>query len=82
VSRGTSNTDHSGYHETITRFYVWVIDQFLQTADRSDGIDQLAEDLIRRRGEKDLPFRYYSRELLFSVLARRQWVEPDLAPMK
>jgi hypothetical protein len=82
VSCGTMNTDHSGYHETITRFYVWVIDQFLRSADRQQGIDQLAQDLIHQCGDKSLPLRYYSRERLFSVLARRQWIEPDLAAMK
>jgi hypothetical protein len=79
---GESNTDHSGYHETITRFYVWIIGRFLQSADRSLRIDRLEEELIRRYGEKSLPLRYYSRERLFSVLARRQWVEPDLAPLE
>jgi hypothetical protein len=79
---GVANTDHSGYHETITAFYVWVIGQFLRSADRSRGIDQLAEELIRQCGEKTLPLRYYSRERLFSVLARRHWVEPDLAPLE
>jgi hypothetical protein len=81
TSRGTANTDSSGYHETITRFYVWVIGQFLRSADRQKAIDQLAEELIRRCGDKCLPLRYYSRERLFSVLARRQWVGPDLAAM-
>jgi len=82
VSCGRMNTDHSGYHETITRFYVWVIGQFLRSADRSRGIDQLAEELIRHWGEKELPLRYYSRARLFSVLAGREWVEPDLAPLE
>jgi hypothetical protein len=81
ASRGTPNTDHSGYHETITRFYVWVIGRFLRWADRQNGIDQLAEDLIHQYGEKSLPLRYYSHERLFSVLARREWIEPDLAPL-
>jgi hypothetical protein len=82
VSQGGVNTDHSGYHETITRFYVGVIERYLHSADRSQGVDRLAEDLIRRHGEKELPLRYYSRERLFSVLARREWVEPDLAPLE
>jgi hypothetical protein len=82
VSRGTMNTDHSGYHETITRFYVWVIGQFLESADRQKGIDPLAEELIHRCGEKSLPLRYYSRDRLFSTLARRQWIEPDLAALE
>jgi hypothetical protein len=82
VASGVANTDHAGYHETITRFYVWVIDRFLQSADRRRTVDQLAEDLIRRWGDKDLPLRYYSHERLFSVLARRQWVGPDVAAME
>jgi hypothetical protein len=82
ASRGTMNTDHSGYHETITRFYVYVIAKFLRSADRQKEIDQLAEELIRQCGDKNLPLQYYSRERLSSVLARRQWIEPDLAPME
>ncbi|MEM7535068.1 MAG: hypothetical protein AAF639_23030, partial [Chloroflexota bacterium] len=31
--------------------------------------------------DKDLLFRFYSKELLFSVSARREWVEPDLQPL-
>jgi hypothetical protein len=79
---GVSNTDHAGYHETITRFYVRVIDRFLQSADRCRPVDRLAEDLIRGWGERSLLQRYYSRERLFSVLARRQWVGPDLAALE
>lgn len=82
VACGVANTDHGGYHETITRFYVRVIDRFLQSADRQRPLDQLAEDLIRQWGDRELPLRYYSRGRLFSVLARRQWVEPDVAAIE
>jgi hypothetical protein len=30
-------------------------------------------------GRRDWPLRFYSRELLFSVEARRNFVEPDVA---
>jgi hypothetical protein len=79
ASCGTQNTDHSGYHETITRFYVHIIDGFLRTADRCRPVDRLAEDLIERYGDRNLPLRHYTRERLFSVQARRQWIEPDVA---
>jgi hypothetical protein len=82
VSRGGVNTDSAGYHETITRFYVWVIDRFVRSVDRSRSVDELAEELIARWGDKELPLRYYSRSRLFSVLARREWVEPDLVPLE
>jgi hypothetical protein len=78
-SVGTPNSDTSGYHETITRFYVSLIAWFASGQDRSDPLDALARRLIEKYGDRDLPFRYYSRDRLFSVEARRGWVEPDLA---
>jgi len=32
-------------------------------------------------GKRGWPLRFYSRELLFSVAARRNFVPPDLAPL-
>jgi hypothetical protein len=81
VATGVANTDHAGYHETITRFYVGVIHRFLQSANHDCTVDQLADDLIQRWGDRGLPLRYYSRDRLFSVSARRQWVGPDLATL-
>lgn len=80
-SVGTANTDTSGYHETITRFYVTVIDRFLSTADRSLDPDALAEQLIDAHGDRRLPLHHYSESRLFSPVARRSWVEPDLRPI-
>lgn len=80
-SVGTANTDTSGYHETITRFYVIVIDRFLSTADRSLGLDALARQLIDAYGDRRLPLHHYSESRLFSPVARRSWVEPDLRPV-
>jgi hypothetical protein len=77
-SVGTQNTDTSGYHETITRFYVTVIDRFLAANDRAMPLDDLAARLLAEYGDRRLPMRYYSEGRLFSVVARRSWVEPDL----
>lgn len=80
-SVGTSNTDTSGYHETITRFCVVVIDRFLTTADRALDLDVLAEQLIATYGDRRLPLHHYSEKRLFSPVARRAWIEPDLRPI-
>ncbi|MFN2376107.1 MAG: hypothetical protein ABR538_06200 [Candidatus Binatia bacterium] len=80
-SHGVANTETGGYHETITRFYVWRIATFLDTAGRERPVDELAEELVRVHGDKELPLRYWSRERLFSAEARRNWVEPDLRPL-
>ncbi len=79
---GGANTPTAGYHETITRFYVWVVDAYLKTADRGRPVDELADGLIDACGARDLPFRFYTRELLQSTEARLSWVEPDLRPLE
>jgi hypothetical protein len=80
-STGVLNTATAGYHETITRLYVVVIRHFVNSIDPRRPIDDLAEELIARCGERELPLRYYTRERLFSVVARLGWVEPDLQPL-
>jgi hypothetical protein len=77
---GVENSDDSGYHETITRFYVWRIARFVAAADRGRPIDDLADELIQLLGDGSAPLEYYSRAQLMSVAARRGWVEPDLRP--
>lgn len=79
---GVVNSDESGYHETITRFWVHRIDGFLRRADRAAPIDELAASLIAESGNKRLLRAFYSQERLESVAARREWVEPDLRPLK
>lgn len=79
-AHGTPNTDQGGYHETITRFYLIWIDQFVASL-RESAFEVLAEKLVAAAGS-NLPLQYYSRQRLFSIQARREWVEPDLAPLK
>lgn len=78
VACGIENTETQGYHETITRFYVCLIDQFIQQTDCSQPIDLLGDELINLYGDKSLLFKYYSRDRLMSKQARLNWVEPDL----
>jgi len=37
--------------------------------------------LLSSRGRRDLPLQFYSKERLFSVHARRGFIEPDLASL-
>lgn len=78
-SVGTMNTDDSGYHETVTAFYVKAIAAAIAGRDPDMALDDLAALVIERIGAREYPLRFYSKERLFSVEARRQWVEPDLA---
>lgn len=78
---GTPNTDDSGYHETITIFYIWFIDRFLTHTDRQRPLAEIVYELLAKHSDRNLPLQYYSRERLMSVAARREWLEPDLLPL-
>jgi hypothetical protein len=75
---GVETTKTSGYHETITVFYIRAIRKFLSTANRDCTLAALANSLINICGDKNLPLEYYSRERLMSWEARTAWLEPDL----
>jgi hypothetical protein len=79
-SVGTANTDSSGYHETITRLYVTAIAAHVEQHRHAPLLESLALLLASPLARSDWPLRYYSPERLFSVAARREWLEPDLAP--
>jgi hypothetical protein len=76
-SVGTRNTEDSGYHETITRLYVDGIARHIaENAGQpfEVGLKRLLASPLRSR---DWPLTYYTSHRLFSVEARREWVEPD-----
>ncbi len=82
ASVGGVNSDTEGYHETITRSFLHGVRLFLERADTSEPLHMLVNELlISPMGRRDWPLRFYSRELLFSVEARRWHVPPDLAVM-
>ncbi len=81
AAHGGVTTPTSGYHETITRAYMRLIQRFARE-DRGDGgWTARVERLMERHGEKDHLLRYYSRDRLMSPEARFGWVEPDLLPL-
>jgi hypothetical protein len=81
VATGGVNTDSVGYHETITRFYVWLVNQCVRNGKLTGGLADRVNGLYARYGGRDLPLRHWSRERLTSVEARREWVEPDVLPL-
>ena len=70
---GIPNTDTEGYHETLTVYYVTAV----AAADAASP-EALDDEPTCSR---DAPLRHWSRDRLFSVDARRRWVEPDLHPL-
>ncbi|MDO9487631.1 MAG: hypothetical protein Q7J32_04590 [Sphingomonadaceae bacterium] len=81
LSVGGRNSDTEGYHETITQAYVVLVAGFLADHDRGEPLVGLVNSLLRSPlGHRDALLVHYSRERLFSIEARKGWIEPDLAP--
>lgn len=80
-SVGGVNDDNGGYHDTITRAYVAGVRWFLCERASGDLCADVNALLASEAGNRDWPLRFYSRDLLFSVAARRGFVPPDLAPL-
>jgi hypothetical protein len=78
LAMGGANTEDAGYHETITQFYLDAIEGFLE-AHAALGVTEVCNELLDSPiADKAYPLRFYSRELLFSRTARREYLAPDL----
>lgn len=80
-SVGGVNDGKGGYHDTITRAYVEGVRLFLRTTGALGLTDRVNGLLRSPIGRRDWPLGFYSPERLFSVEARRGFVEPDRAPL-
>lgn len=73
VATGGVNTADAGYHETLTAYYVGAV----------AGLGDVPLDAVLTADTctRTAPLRHWSRELLFSRVARAAWVDPDLRPL-
>jgi hypothetical protein len=72
LSLGGQNTDTSGFHETLTEFWLRVISLRLGAGQKLEEILQLPSNYWRD---------FYSVDLPKSRPARLHWLEPDLKPI-
>ena len=66
---GIQNTDHSGYHETLTVYYVTAI-----AATDAASPDELFDDPTL---SSTAPLTFWNKDTLMSVEARLGWMAPD-----
>lgn len=78
---GVPNTDTGGYHETITVASLRAARAWLMITPGAPLYRALNELLVSKYGRSDWPLACWSKPVLFSVAARRGWVEPDLRPL-
>lgn len=79
---GGENTDSAGYHHTITIASLRAAAAHLAAAGAEASLAVvLARVMASAQGRSDWLLAHWSRERLFTPAARRDWVEPDLAPL-
>ncbi|MEM7116110.1 MAG: hypothetical protein AAF614_26975 [Chloroflexota bacterium] len=82
VASGTPNTDTGGYHETITIFFLHALQAFVAQNGDVGGLEELVERLEESLlTKRPFIFNFYNKELLFTVHARHNWVEPNIQPL-
>jgi len=78
LQRFIAHHGKDGYHETITRFWMELLDECLRGLPLDMPLAAKVKSVVAKYGRKDVLFAYYSRELAMSERARREWVEPDM----
>jgi hypothetical protein len=71
----------TGYHETITIFWLHMMRSFLMRANSGATILELANNVASEYG-KNVIADYYSEETIASVRAKNEWVGPDLKALE
>ena len=74
-----THANPTGYHETITKAWIAVIEGFLSRRASILPDSVVAAELLKECGGKNYLLRFYTKERLFSDQARSGWVDPDLA---
>jgi hypothetical protein len=76
ASKGHTNK----YHETMTQFWVRIVDHARRTRPDIEDFDQFLA-AFPHLTDKHLPLRHWQPETIFSPAARATWITPDLLPL-
>jgi hypothetical protein len=69
------------YHETLTTFWMRLLDHVARTYDVSLPLWQRINLIVERWGSRRPVDAHYSRELIASPAARESWIPPDRLPI-
>lgn len=79
---GTANTDTGGYHHTITIASLRAAAHCVQRAGYTTPLHVILASIMESElGGRDWILAHWTAETLFSVSARRHWVEPEIRPL-
>jgi len=81
LSVGGANTATSGYHETLTHFWLLIVAESLRQHPPASRL-AAARHAVAVFGEaRTLHTIYYSGDVVKDTAARQQWRAPDLLPL-
>lgn len=78
-AQGTANTETSGYHETLTVFWVAVVRAFCEQRVQLDRVALF--NALTSSLPSGLWREFYSYDVVASHEARARWMAPDLKPL-
>jgi hypothetical protein len=79
---GVANTPTAGYHETITQASLRAARATLARHSPTVPVYEIANALLASPlGRSDWLLEFWSKPLLFSIEARREWCDPDRKPL-
>jgi hypothetical protein len=78
---GGRNTETSGYHETITVFWIKALAAVRGTHPALDRAEFTALAVQAYRDRRDIFRDFYDFDVLASIEARRSWIEPSVKPI-
>ena len=80
TSVGTPNTEDSGYHETLTRFWATEIGEFVRCGHFASRLEAVRAAVALYGANRDRYKSFYSFDVVRDRQARREWVAPDRSP--
>jgi hypothetical protein len=81
LSVGGANTPTSGYHETLTHFWLLIVAELLRQRQPASRLEAAQQAVAVFGQARTLHTLYYSGDVVKDSTARRQWRQPDLLPL-
>ena len=81
LSVGGANTATSGYHETLTHFWLLIVSSHLRESPPASRLEAARSCVTAFGEERALHTRYYSDDVVKDTAARQIWCAPDLRPI-
>jgi len=79
LATGVENTDTDGYHHTITLASLMATQSEMDAIPKAQPLFEITNTLLAQEyGQPKWLLTFWSEAVLFSVDARRGWVEPDI----